>query len=77
MVKLASNNKLTFKNQMAKLKQAFYDIRKKIYNWSTHFGYKYNLKIYDDEFFLDNRPRKTSHHKFSGYIYNQNALTNY
>lgn len=37
------------------MKQLFYLIRKKVYNLSTYFGYKYNLNIYDEKFFITNR----------------------
>ncbi len=40
---------------MTSLKQHFYNVRKKLYNLSTHFGYNYNLKIYDNEFFKENK----------------------
>ncbi len=46
---------LNIHDTMSLLKQTFFDIRKKLYNISTYLGYKYNLKVYDQEFFNSNK----------------------
>ena len=36
-------------------KQLFYRVRRKLYDWSTHLGYRYNLEIYNRAFFEGNQ----------------------